>query len=223
MTLNYRLGPLGWFRHAALREGASPAEHSGNFATLDLVRALEWVRDNAAAFGGDPGNVTIFGESAGGRTSSVCCSRRSRAASSSARSSRAAASNSMRPAVAENFVDDSDPGDKNSSNEVAGPAPRRAGQGERCDAAAKAKLATLPPRRDRGLLRGATPGSSSPPSAATPTRRDRRSAGVRRWRRAAGRRRARAVRGRRLEPRARDRWHQSRREQALHVHDARAA
>ena len=65
VTINYRLGPLGWFRHAALRDGATPGEQSGNFATLDLVRALEWVRDNIAGFGGDPGNVTIFGESAG--------------------------------------------------------------------------------------------------------------------------------------------------------------
>jgi para-nitrobenzyl esterase len=66
VAIQYRLGPLGWFRHAALREGADPLDASGNFGTLDQVRALEWVRDNAAAFGGDPGNVTIFGESAGG-------------------------------------------------------------------------------------------------------------------------------------------------------------
>lgn len=67
VALQYRLGPFGWFRHAALRGGADPLDASGNFGTLDLVRALEWVRDNAAAFGGDPGNVTIFGESAGGQ------------------------------------------------------------------------------------------------------------------------------------------------------------
>jgi para-nitrobenzyl esterase len=66
VAIQYRLGPLGWLRHAALAEGASPAERSGNFGTLDTIRALEWVRDHAAAFGGDPGNVTIFGESAGG-------------------------------------------------------------------------------------------------------------------------------------------------------------
>ncbi len=67
LTLNYRLGPFGWFRHAALRsDGTSDADRSGNFGTLDIVRALEWVRDNISAFGGDPGNVTIFGESAGG-------------------------------------------------------------------------------------------------------------------------------------------------------------
>lgn len=68
VSLNYRLGLLGWFRHAALREGVSnPADLSGNFGTLDLVAALEWVQENIKAFGGDPGNVTVFGESAGGR------------------------------------------------------------------------------------------------------------------------------------------------------------
>jgi para-nitrobenzyl esterase len=67
VTTQYRLGPLGWLRHRALRaETQDPLEQSGNFATLDLIRALEWVRDNAEAFGGDPNNVTIFGESAGG-------------------------------------------------------------------------------------------------------------------------------------------------------------
>lgn len=67
VAVQYRLGPFGYFRHAALRAGAdTAAERSGNFAVLDLVRALEWIRDNVAAFGGDPGNVTIFGESAGG-------------------------------------------------------------------------------------------------------------------------------------------------------------
>jgi para-nitrobenzyl esterase len=67
VTVQYRLGPLGWFRHPALRAEARDAvEAAGNFGTLDLIRALEWVQENIAAFGGDPGNVTIFGESAGG-------------------------------------------------------------------------------------------------------------------------------------------------------------
>jgi para-nitrobenzyl esterase len=67
VTLNYRLGPFGWFRHASLRSDATTdAERSGNFATLDLVRALEWVQNDIAAFGGDPARVTVFGESAGG-------------------------------------------------------------------------------------------------------------------------------------------------------------
>lgn len=66
VAVQYRLGPLGWLRHAALRgEGTSAADRSGNYGTLDLIRALEWVRDSAPAFGGDPERVTIFGESAG--------------------------------------------------------------------------------------------------------------------------------------------------------------
>jgi para-nitrobenzyl esterase len=66
VAVQYRLGPLGWLSHPALREGADPLSASGNFGTLDLVQALRWVQANAAAFGGDPGNVTVFGESAGG-------------------------------------------------------------------------------------------------------------------------------------------------------------
>ncbi len=67
VTVNYRLGPLGWLSHPALDETAPTLEDaSGNFATLDMIAALHWVRDNISAFGGDPGNVTIFGESAGG-------------------------------------------------------------------------------------------------------------------------------------------------------------
>lgn len=68
VMIQYRLGPLGWFRHPAFRGGSvDPAEASGNYALLDMIRALKWVRRNVAAFGGDPNNVTIFGESAGGR------------------------------------------------------------------------------------------------------------------------------------------------------------
>jgi len=66
VSVQYRLGPFGWFQHPALQVEARDAiEASGNFGILDLVRALEWVRDDIAAFGGDPGNVTIAGESAG--------------------------------------------------------------------------------------------------------------------------------------------------------------
>ena len=62
--INYRLGVFGFLAHPALtREAGDRA--SGNYGLLDQVAALEWVRDNIAAFGGNPGNVTIFGESAG--------------------------------------------------------------------------------------------------------------------------------------------------------------
>ncbi|MGA2477934.1 MAG: carboxylesterase family protein [Spirochaetia bacterium] len=66
VSLNYRLGPFGWFTHPALREGASPFDASGNYGTLDIIKGLQWVQENIAAFGGDPGNVMIAGESAGG-------------------------------------------------------------------------------------------------------------------------------------------------------------
>jgi para-nitrobenzyl esterase len=65
VSFNYRLGHLGFFAHpAVLDENRDRA--SGNFGLLDQIAALKWVKDNIAAFGGDPANVTIFGESAGG-------------------------------------------------------------------------------------------------------------------------------------------------------------
>lgn len=65
VTINYRLGPLGYFAHPALTRDAG-AQPTGDFGLMDQIAALKWVRKNIAAFGGDPGNVTIFGESAGG-------------------------------------------------------------------------------------------------------------------------------------------------------------
>ncbi len=63
---NYRLGPMGWFTHSALRDSAEQAEdRASNFGLLDLIAALRWTQDNIASFGGDPERVTIFGESAG--------------------------------------------------------------------------------------------------------------------------------------------------------------
>ena len=64
VTINYRLGVFGFFSHPELSK-ESGRHASGNYGMLDQVAALQWVRDNIAAFGGDPGNVTIFGESAG--------------------------------------------------------------------------------------------------------------------------------------------------------------
>lgn len=66
VTVNYRLGHLGFFAHPALDDEAG--EKINNFALLDQIAALRWVQKNIAAFGGDPENVTLFGESAGARS-----------------------------------------------------------------------------------------------------------------------------------------------------------
>ncbi|AQR61616.1 carboxylesterase [Brevundimonas sp. LM2] len=66
VTINYRLGRLGFFDHPALALNRAPEEPAGNYGVMDQIAALEWVRDNIGRFGGDPGQVTIFGESAGG-------------------------------------------------------------------------------------------------------------------------------------------------------------
>lgn len=65
VSINYRLGVLGWLAHPDL-SAESPLGISGNYGLMDQVAALEWVKRNIAAFGGDPENVTIAGESAGG-------------------------------------------------------------------------------------------------------------------------------------------------------------
>jgi para-nitrobenzyl esterase len=64
VSMNYRLGIFGFFTHPELT-AESPHHASGNYGLLDLAAALAWVKENIAAFGGDPGNITIFGESAG--------------------------------------------------------------------------------------------------------------------------------------------------------------
>ncbi len=69
VTINYRLGIFGFFANPAL-SAESPHGASGNYGLLDMVAALQWVQRNIRAFGGDPGNVTVFGESAGG--TAVC-------------------------------------------------------------------------------------------------------------------------------------------------------
>ncbi len=66
VTLNYRLGRLGFFDHPALAAGREPGEPAANYGLMDIILALRWLQENAAAFGGDAGNVTVFGESAGG-------------------------------------------------------------------------------------------------------------------------------------------------------------
>lgn len=66
VTVNYRLGPLGYFSHPALTKAAKADEWLGSYGLMDAVAALQWVQRNIAQFGGDPQNVTVFGQSAGG-------------------------------------------------------------------------------------------------------------------------------------------------------------
>ncbi|MEM7214608.1 MAG: carboxylesterase family protein [Pseudomonadota bacterium] len=67
VVVQYRLGPFGWFSNDAIEGSAEiPEDRSTNFAILDQVAALDWLKDNIGAFGGDPTNITLFGESAGG-------------------------------------------------------------------------------------------------------------------------------------------------------------
>ena len=66
VSINYRLGPFGWFTHPAIQDLQNGLDKTSNFGTLDIIEALKWVQSNISLFGGDPSNVTIFGESAGG-------------------------------------------------------------------------------------------------------------------------------------------------------------
>ena len=70
ITINYRLGPFGFYAHPEL-SSESVTGHSGNQGFRDQIAALQWVNANVTAFGGDPENVTIFGESAGSWSMSV--------------------------------------------------------------------------------------------------------------------------------------------------------
>jgi para-nitrobenzyl esterase len=153
VTVQYRLGPFGWLRYAALRAGAAnDEERSGNFGILDLVRSLEWVRDNISAFGGDPGNVTIFGESAGGtNVYSLLVAPQAkglfhRAISESGGTYRTS------PEEAENLVDAAKPGQRQSSGEILLRLLQRDGAADR--SAAKAKLAAMSDAEVAAYLRG---------------------------------------------------------------------
>lgn len=75
VTLNYRLGHLGFFAHPAMEHEQATTGPLHNFALLDQIAALQWVQQHIHAFGGDAGNVTLFGESSGARSVlSLCCS-----------------------------------------------------------------------------------------------------------------------------------------------------
>ncbi len=118
VTINYRLGFLGWMSHPALRTAdRDPLDASGNYANLDMIEALHWVQNNIANFGGDPGNVTIFGESAGGRNVyALLASPLAKGLFHRAISQSGSVSTTPRWR-GENFHDDSQPGQKLSSRE----------------------------------------------------------------------------------------------------------
>lgn len=64
VTMNYRLGPFGFFAHPSLTADSAHGT-SGNYGLMDMIASAEWVERNITAFGGDPDNVTVFGQSAG--------------------------------------------------------------------------------------------------------------------------------------------------------------
>ncbi len=66
VTINYRLGPFGWFTHPEIQDKQKGEDKTSNFGTLDIISALKWTKNNIEKFGGDSNNITIFGESAGG-------------------------------------------------------------------------------------------------------------------------------------------------------------
>ncbi len=154
VTVQYRLGVFGWFGHRSLRgEGTTEDDRSGNYGTLDLVRALHWVRGNISAFGGDPGRVTVFGESAGGRnTVSMLLSPRARGLFHRA-IVQSGSTRTSPMALAEHFTDDPEPGDERSSGEVLLELLVR--DGESADReSAKARLAAMSDVEVAGYLRG---------------------------------------------------------------------
>jgi para-nitrobenzyl esterase len=120
VSINYRLGPLGWLRHPALHNTAtaSPADASGNYATLDIIAALNWVQANISNFGGDPNNVTIFGESAGGfNVLSLMVSPLAKDLYHKA-IVQSGGMTLITPAEAENYLDDPRPGHSLSAREL---------------------------------------------------------------------------------------------------------
>ena len=156
VTFNYRLGPFGWFSHPALRSAdASAEDNSGNYGLLDSIAALQWVRDNIAAFGGDPNKVTIFGESAGGGdVLALMASPLAKGLFQNAIVESGGFFVAPR-AFAENYHDDATPGHPFSGREVVNRLLVRAGKAGDA-AAAKTAQNTMSDEELRTLLTGAT-------------------------------------------------------------------
>jgi para-nitrobenzyl esterase len=152
VTLNYRLGPLGWFHHPAL-VGDDAADASGNYGTLDLVRALAWIREEIAVFGGDPERVILFGESAGGTNiTSLLVAPAARGLFHGA-ISQSGGTGSVSVAEASHERDAAEPGLPSSSAEIVLRLLQQDG-GDDCDrACARTRLAAMTPDDLAGRLR----------------------------------------------------------------------
>jgi para-nitrobenzyl esterase len=157
VSVNYRLGIFGWFHLPELQgEGDTPEDRSGNFGTLDLIAALKWIQQNIAAFGGDPDNVTIWGESAGGlNVYSLLASPLAKGLFHKA-IAQSPITLGNRMAQASNYADDADPGHEVSSRELLCKwlvADGKAGN----RAEAKTLIARMAPREIASYVRGKTP------------------------------------------------------------------
>ncbi|HEY3698006.1 MAG TPA: carboxylesterase family protein [Spongiibacteraceae bacterium] len=122
VSLQYRLGVFGWLSHPALRNAAinsgfTPADTSSNFALLDMIAGLQWVKNNIAAFGGDPNNVTIFGESSGAQDVFALLAAPPAKGLFHRAIAQSGLLRTMPQAAAENYRDDAEPGIENSSRE----------------------------------------------------------------------------------------------------------
>jgi len=159
VAVQYRLGPFGWLRHAALRAdaGASEAEQSGNFGTLDLIEALRWVKANIAAFGGDPARVTVFGESAGGRNTYTLVQSPLAAGLFQRAISESGGVSAPTLAQAENLATAPEPGWENSSSELLLRLLQKH-RGAKDRDAALALAASLSPAETAAFLRERSPG-----------------------------------------------------------------
>jgi len=154
VTVHYRLGAFGWFSHPALRDSEATADdNSGNYGTLDLVRALAWLQENIASFGGNPSRVTVFGESAGGsNTFSMLLTPRAAGLFSGA-IVQSGGTRTTELSSAENYTDDPEPGHEFSSGETI--LRLLVGDGKAADrAAAKQQVETMDDATLSAYLRG---------------------------------------------------------------------
>ena len=110
---------FGWLSHPAFRDVAvDPLDRAANFGLLDLVAALRWVHDNIAAFGGDPDNVTIFGESAGAHDVMALLAAPPAKGLFHKAISESGRASSISMAEAENYSDEPQPGSPDSAREI---------------------------------------------------------------------------------------------------------